>query len=252
MLKKTVLLIVAFLLISILPPGDVSAEETAPKNGWRFGAEIYLWGASIGGESARESDIDIDFSDLLDDLNMAAMGTIAVGKGRWSLLTDLIYLDAEDDLSGTLSIGGAPVGARIDMDVRSWVVTPVLAYRFLETQSVELNALAGARYLWLDADVEADIGSFKKTVSHSGSVWDGIIGVNGHVNLSKTWYLFGHLDIGTGETDLTWQGIGGLGYRFKRFDVNAGYRYLYWDFDDNKVFENLDISGPFAGIKFIL
>jgi hypothetical protein len=30
-----------------------------------------------------------------------------------------------------------------------------------------------------------------------------------------------------------------------------GYRYLYWDFDDRAVFDNLDINGPYAGVKFL-
>ena len=60
----------------------------------------------------------------------------------------------------------------------------------------------------------------------------------------------GHLDIGTGDTDLTWQALAGIGYRFDRFDMVAGYRYLKWEFDDNSALDNLDISGPMVGGKF--
>ena len=64
-------------------------------------------------------------------------------------------------------------------------------------------------------------------------------------------HLFGYLDIGTGESDLTWQALAGIGYRFKRFDVHAVYRYLSWDFDDNPALDELDISGPAVGLRFL-
>jgi hypothetical protein len=43
----------------------------------------------------------------------------------------------------------------------------------------------------------------------------------------------------------------GVGYKFKSFDAVLGYRYLYWDLDDRAVFVNLDINGPYAGVKFL-
>jgi len=43
----------------------------------------------------------------------------------------------------------------------------------------------------------------------------------------------------------------GVGYKFKSFDAVLGYRYLYWDLDDRAVFDNLDINGPYAGVKFL-
>ena len=49
---------------------------------------------------------------------------------------------------------------------------------------------------------------------------------------------------------MTWQGNLGIGYRFKWFDVNAGYRYMAWDLGGD-VIDDLDISGPYAGIKFL-
>jgi len=54
---------------------------------------------------------------------------------------------------------------------------------------------------------------------------------------------------GTGDSDLIWQAIGGLAYKFKKSDVLLGYRYLEWDFDNNDVFDDMNISGPYAGLK---
>ncbi|MEZ5592554.1 MAG: hypothetical protein R3F53_18370 [Gammaproteobacteria bacterium] len=58
------------------------------------------------------------------------------------------------------------------------------------------------------------------------------------------------MDVGTGQSDLTWQAFAGVGYRFGKLDALMGYRYIDWDFDDNDVFDDLNLSGVFIGAKF--
>ena len=38
--------------------------------------------------------------------------------------------------------------------------------------------------------------------------------------------------------------------RYKTVDAVVGYRYMDWDFDDNKAFDDLNLSGAFVGAKF--
>ena len=64
-------------------------------------------------------------------------------------------------------------------------------------------------------------------------------------------YMPLYLDIGTGNSDLTWQAAGGLGYRFGLCDLVAGYRYLSWDFKDSSPIKDMNLSGPYIGLKFI-
>ena len=65
----------------------------------------------------------------------------------------------------------------------------------------------------------------------------------GNVKLTEKLYIEFYGDVGTGESDLTWQAMAGIGYKFKWFDVVATYRYLDWDFDDNSAIDDLNISG---------
>ncbi|MFC1825261.1 hypothetical protein ACFL9T_21330, partial [Thermodesulfobacteriota bacterium] len=67
----------------------------------------------------------------------------------------------------------------------------------------------------------------------------------------EKWYMPFYGDIGAGDSDLTWQAEAGFGYKFKHFDVVATYRYLDWDFEDNSAVDDLNISGPLIGIKFV-
>ena len=240
MMKKIVLLFF-LLFFTATTPGILAAEETAQDEGWKFGAAIYMWGASIGGDSASGSDIDIDFDDLFKNLKMAFMGTVAARKGKWSFMLDAIYLDVADD--DTV----AP-GVKADVELFGWIVTPTIGYNLFETEKVRLDVLGGARYLWLKSKL--DLTGFPK-VSDSGDVWDAIAGVKGQVNLTEKWYIPFYGDIGTGDSDLTWQAFAGIAYKFKKVDVVLAYRYLYWDFDNNDVFDDLNLSGPYVGAKFV-
>jgi len=257
MFNRIVLLFVSFFILAIIPP-TVAAEEATQEEGWKFGAEIYLWGAGIGGTTASGGDIDIEFSDIIDNLDMTFMGVLGARKGKWSILTDILYLDVEADNQGTLTVPIGPgfaVGTDASVGVKTWIVTPTVGYTVVETERARLDILGGARYLYLKSDINVNISGPLETRRErfiaSDNVWDVIVGVKGRVNLSEKWYLPYYLDIGTGDTDLTWQAAGGVGYKFSKVDVVLGYRYLDWDFDDSDVFDDMNISGPYLGVKFV-
>jgi hypothetical protein len=240
MVRKSIW-IASILILVVCLAGTVSAEESAVEEDWKFGAELYFWGASIGGESASGSDVDIELDDILDSLEFAFMGAAGVSKGKWTLAADVIYLNAED--SDTI----AP-GLNASVELTTWVITPLVGYNFVDTGRIRLDIVGGTRYLYIKADLRVD--ALGARAEDSGSNWDAIIGTRGAVDLAEKWYLFGYLDIGTGESDLTWQAFGGVGYRFKWFDLVAAYRYLGWDFDDNQALDDLYLHGPAAGIRF--
>ncbi len=216
-------------------------------NDWKFSGSVYLWMAGIGGETSSGGDIDIDFGDIIENLDFTFMGTIGANKGKWGFLADVIYMDlsTNDDVSlgRILTIS--------DMSLTAWIVTPMVTYRVVQSKQVSLDLLAGARYLHLESELKFNV---LPNLSDSIDVWNGIVGVKGKVDLDKNWYVPFHFDVGTGETDLTWQAFAGVGYRFSKFDFVAGYRYLEWDFDDgdegSAVFNDLNLSGPIIGIKF--
>ena len=230
-------LLIMILAFALIPAGNAYAEEFSTADEWEFDVTLYAWMADIGGQTASGSDIDIDFDDLFDNLEMAFMGAVGVHKGKWSFLTDIIYLDVEAD--DTIH------GIYADVELKSWIVTPFASYSLVEGGLVDIDLLAGARYLYIKTDLR--LGPYG--ADKSDGIWDGIVGVRGRVNLSEKWYLPYHLDIGTGESDVTWQALGGVGYKFSHIDVIAGYRYLKWDFDSDKALDDMDISGPYAGLK---
>ena len=242
----------ATLLLATAAP--VVAAEEPGSDQWAFGGEVYLWGATIKGESNAGDDVDIPFSDLIDNLEFAVMGTLAARKEKWALFADIIYLNVQDDIKATANIIGQPQKTKVDVELKGFVPTLGGAYAVMETDNTVLDVLAGARYFWLNVAAKIDVGSQKVKYSYSGQVWDGIVGLRGKTELNDKWYLTYYGDIGTGDSDLTWQLAAGINYRFKKVDAIVGYRYLKWEFDEGKdlgeELDNLDFGGPFAGVKF--
>jgi len=70
--------------------------------------------------------------------------------------------------------------------------------------------------------------------------------------LGDKWYLNYYADIGTGESDLTWQALAGVNYTLSKVDVGVGYRILQWQLDGSGYLDEFEISGPYAllAIKF--
>jgi opacity protein-like surface antigen len=256
MLSKFFLLVILFLAIVTATPAIAAAEETAQKDGWQFGANIYLWMPNIGGKTAGGDTFELTFDDILKDLDFVYMGGFEARNGRWHLTTDIIYMNLEQDNNRRVTVHDGS-GIKVDAKVKlqSWVVTPAVGYTFIGTEKINMEVLAGARYLWLEPELDLDITGplheRDRNISDSGDVWDGIVGIRGNVKLDKNWYVPYYVDIGTGDSDLTWQWMAGVGCRVsKMIDVVAAWRYLYWKFDDNKVIDNMYINGPGVGVKF--
>ncbi len=154
---------------------------------------------------------------------MAFMGTIGAHKNKWTLLADIIYLDVSDDKKGsfTLPVGsGITIGTELDVNLKSWIVQPMVGYQVYENQKSRLDLTAGARYLWMETNLKLETtdphGSRKIKASESGDNWDGIVGARGQPDLSEKWFATGYLDVGTGQSDYTWQGLASVGYKFKK------------------------------------
>ena len=237
-------------LIFTLPAFDAAADE-GEGAGWEFGSEIYFWGASMGGTTAAGDDIDIPFSDILENLNFGLMGAVAARKDKWTLFADAIYLDLETEDSTTANIIGRPINTSVDVELKGFISTAGAGYAVIENDSTRISLLAGGRYLWLDTELEFDVGALTEKASDSGSVIDGIIGFRGRTEIAEGWHIAYYADVGTGESDLTWQLLGSVNYRFKNVDLVLGYRYLDWNLDGD-VLDDLNLHGPVFGVKFEL
>jgi hypothetical protein len=249
-------LLAAALLTASLAPA-LAADAKAPDD-WRFDAEIYGWAAGIGADLQRSGAAWIGFARLVDDLDMAFMGAFAASKDKWRFAADVIYMDIseKDSAALTLPIGsGIPASASARAELKAWILDPNVQYRFYDTDKLQLSALAGARYLSIEGDVNrvvttSSLGRVAGEVDGTKVWWDGLVGVSGQYNLTKRWYVPFLADVGTGDSRLTWQAGAAIGYHFNSVDAVFGYRHLAWDFKGGGALEDLFVTGPYVGVKF--
>jgi len=234
-------------LVTALP---AKAETESDQDGWKFGGAAYLWAAGVEGTTATGDDIDVSFSDLLDDLDGGVMGILSAQKGRWTLFADILYLSIHQEASSTANFIGIPVKLDVDVKLEGLVSTLGVAYRIIDDDRTNLDLLIGTRYFKLDLDLETEVGRNKTKYSDSEDVLDGIIGAQVLFDLSDKWYLSCYADVGAGDSKLTWQVWPGVGYRLEKVDVVAGYRHLEWETDGGDTIDDINFNGPMLGVKF--
>jgi hypothetical protein len=128
--------------------------------------------------------------------------------------------------------------AKTELSTTVWTLAG--GYRVIDRDDIELDLMAGARYLTMDSDLTLSLrgvdGRFEggRKVSLDQDTWDGIVGVRGRILFhGNDWYIPYYADIGTGDSNLTWQAMLGVGYRFDWGEVTLAYRALGYDFDKN-------------------
>ena len=253
---------------SALVPTAASAQTS---DQWQYGAIIYGWLPSIGGKTTfpagTGSDIHISDQDILDHLKFTFMGSFEARKGEWGLFTDIIYLSVGGSKSQTrdVNVGGVPlpggITADLNLNLKSTIWTIAGEYRAATTPTASVDVLAGARL----ADVKQSLGwtfSADLPIDHNPgrtgskdldvSKWDAIVGAKGRIAISddRQWFVPWYADIGTGQTDLTWQAIGGIGYSFSWGEVIGAWRYMDYKFKSGSPIEKLNFNGPAIGVAF--
>ncbi len=248
-----------------------SAAQAQSTDGWRYTAIVYGYFPSLGGSSSYPartggSSVDVTTDQILDSLKFTFMGTLEATNGRWGAFTDFIYMDLGAGKSRTrdLSIGGMPlpadVTANLTLDVKGTVWTAAGTWRVANEPALVVDLLGGLRYFdyrqTLGWEFSADLGPDAPERSGNSQVhgknWNGIVGAKGRFAFGDRheWFVPWYLDVGTGDADLTWQAMAGLGYSFGWGDVLAGYRYLDYDFKSGQKINDVNFSGPMVGVSF--
>jgi len=248
----------------------MSAAETLSDE-WKFQAIIYGYvpkiSASASFPTGMTPSISVNANQLLRDLNFAFMAWLSAQKGRWGMFTDIIYADVSGSKSGTrhFSIDGIPIPpaitADVNLDIKLTLWTLAGSYRFVATPETTFDLLAGARDAVLKQNLgwqfSADIGPFMGPGRQGSSnaradKWDAIIGTKGRFAFGDRyeWYVPYYFDVGTGQSQLTWQAIGGIAYSYSWGDIIAVWRYIDYHFKSGEAFGNLSLNGPAIGVAF--
>lgn len=247
------------------------AQSAAPAGDrWQTGLSIYGFFPSMGGTtsfptlpSTPSPGINVDASTILENLKMTFMGSLELHNGKWGAYTDLLYVNVGSSKSGTrdFQVDGRPVDltGNLNLDVKMVGWTLAGQYR-LATGDPALTAdlLAGTRVLSVKNTLGwsfAGAAGSNPLVGRSGSTevedsfWDAIIGIKGRYafGAERQWFVPYYLDIGTGQTKLTYQIATGIGYKFGWGEMAATWRYISYDMKSGKPVESVTFNGPQIG-----
>lgn len=261
-------------LLALLPFAAAHAQSAggtggAGSNDWRYALSVYGYFPSLsGGTSAPTSPggptIDVSSGGIIDALKFTFMGSFGVNNGRYGFFTDLIYLDLGGSKQGyrdfTVDHGAISgnTSANLDWDLKGVLWTLGGEYRVVSDPKLDLNLLAGARMFSLKPrlrwNIQGDLGPIG-AASRSGEWqtsevwWDGIVGAKGRYALgdSGRWKVPFYVDVGTGESKLTWQAGAGLSYAYSWGEITGMWRYVSYDMKSGSAIEDLRFSGPMVG-----
>ncbi len=261
---------------SVPPPAD-------GKPGWSYAIAPYIWAPTISSEvkltdprtgGVVTSNMSVGFSDYLTDINFAAMASAVARNGKFTVMTDLVYMNASMTTNtshlSSVNLGSGPIDIprSLDLGTGTRMATTVwsLAGGYTVTSGIwgNLDLVGGLRMLSMQSKTNytfsADILDKNGTValSRGGSLsvnetyFEGVGGVTGRFNIPDSkFYIPFYFDAGGGALPFTWQAYTGLSYATGKWgDVGLGYRYLTFQNGGSTGVRNLSLSGVLLSGNF--
>lgn len=226
-------------------------QAPASDDGWQFTLSPYAWAAGLDGSVGIGNvvaDVDQSFSDIIENLDMAAMLHFEARKGRWAFMLDGFWLrlEADADTPGPFYDGA-------EAEVEELRLSGLVAYRAIEGPTT-LDLLTGLSYFSVDTDLELTPGLLAGRELSSSKNWiDPVLGFHLRHELCERWFAMLRGEIGGfgAGSDLTWQVMTGVGYRTgESSEVFLGYRHLDIDYSDNGFTYDTVTSGIILGMNF--
>lgn len=208
-----------------------------------------------------EQDMDISFSDILDNLDFGAMGLLEHQRGDWMFIFDIAYISLEIDKTASNTIASVSTNS----EATQIVVEAFVGHRIFKSYYANnylksaFDIFAGVRYNYVDVKVDASVTvlglNAQRALKSDIDFVDPVLMMRFKHNFNEKWGCTIHADaggFGVGS-ELTWQAIAAVNYNLPgNFRIYGGLRYLHWDYDDDTRFGdmnwNADYAGPIIGI----
>lgn len=224
---------------------------------------LYGFGSAITGDSTIgnvTADLDISFSDILDDLEFGFMGFVDHRRGNWSFIADIVFME----LSSVNTLASTPIAsAAVGYGFKQSLAEFFVGYRIFEERSgntgVSVDVLGGVRYNKLDVTLDARAAALGLVAAASRTrdeSWvDGVIGLRGAYDFGNGWGVNGWVDVGAGDDSASYQAALMASYTFdNNVKLFGGYRYYHFDYKTSggaRAFAiDADYSGPVLGISY--
>lgn len=235
-----------------IPAGPEPVVTTTTGDGWQLTLGLYGWGAGLEGDlgvAGFTAPVDLSFSDILDTLDMTAMGMVEVRKGPWLVQLEGLYLRNSATLTAYTPIRNTPVQAKLTAQTTRLEL--VGGYRIIDTDRTRLDLLAGCVFYDVDNELRL-IGRRVLGSAGAGEGWfDPIVGVRFNQRLGGPWSAQLRGDVGGFgvSADLVWQAVALLGYDLgESSTLFVGYRHAAVDYRKGNFLYDAASGGPILGL----
>lgn len=271
-LLKPMILVVFLFTVSLACP-VYGQEQTSSSDDLEIRLMPYFWMPSLDADatvSGLSGSVDLDFGDVIDHLDFAAMGRVEAWKNKWGLTFDGLFMNL--GASGSFKGSREATHFNLDADVRLGMADLGLAYRIFEKsfgnnkeQQLTFEPYGGLRYAYLRQKIDLeitipDIGSRGATLGGSEDWVEPFVGGRIRWDLNdKLAFSFrgdaGGFGIGS-ASDLLWQVAGSVDFQLsKNISLSAGYRLVDLDYSrgsgSNELGIDLRAKGPFLGLTIV-
>ncbi len=282
MISRIWRMLAAAALVSCGAVSGAAAQGTGLRPGWSFEVAPYVWLPSVNADlrynlptsGAGTADVKTNADDYFANLNFATALAAMVRYDRFSMLTDIMYVSADAgssrvDSVDLVQVGRNPISSTVNASGASTLKTTLWTlaggYTVADGSWGHVDVLAGFRYLGIEASTNYNVAltlvgprgnagpSFGGAGRLSGrdNIWNGIIGVRGRVNIGQSGvFLPYYVDIGTGDSNFTWQTFAGIGYQSGWAGVQLGWRYMSYDQGGTGLVQDLSMSGAYLAVNF--
>lgn len=262
-MKKTAFSLMSIVVLSHLTyaGGDIAPVvepivETEESK-WEFRLSPYAWFAGFKGDvasipGAATIPIDISTSDALSDTETSLMAMFEGKKNGKGFFVDLLYSDLQSE--ETLLEG---INLALNSTTKTTIFSGAYLHEIYNQEQSVIDAFVGVRYWEIDTHLafSGGLGILAgRTIDHTESWVDPLIGIKGRTSLGDTkYYAAGGVAIGGFGvgSDMFYDVNANLGYQWSEsIGTTVGYRLYDLDYEKDGFVYDVQQQGWIVGLTW--
>ncbi|WP_253285502.1 outer membrane protein [Ruegeria sp. HKCCD6604] len=235
----------SFLVAATMLPGGSTA--VAQDSDWSFSGSFYIYAADTK-TTIGSLESELSFSEAVENLDLAFMGTLEARSGRWSLIADYMRTDLsfDNDTPG-------PVFSGAETSLKTQFLSGYAAYTAYQDQNLAVDLGGGFRWFETSSTITLVGGPTPAPSSSASDDWiDPLIAARIRYQINDRWSAVALADYGGFRSDReTAQFLATVGYAIApKWNLRAGYRHIMVDKGEVDSRFKLSQFGPVLGVTY--
>lgn len=213
---------------------------------WDWKITPYLWGINMTGDlsiGSVEQEIDVSFSDILSNMELAGQVYAELGRGKHAFHIDYTYLRLRPEPTA-LDSPPFPPDAELSTKMTTRIFESAYNYRWNGPDGPAF--VIGARMT--DMSTRLSLANLP-AVTSGPNWWDYFIGIKTHNAISANWDFDFYGTVGTGESDLPWTLQAMFGRRYANDNrLQLGFHLWGVDYSQGKDLQRTVLDLKYYGL----